>query len=108
MIKFRLYSDNSKRLIDLLSLLVPEKTELEEIDSGVIIKLIYNNLDYSIRDIRIDDEGKIEIGRYRSVYPRDPEFTEKLVFISDLVDKYEDMSYTEVIDDLNNKINDKI
>lgn len=108
MIKFKLYSDNSKKLIDLLSLLVPEKTELEETDNGVIIKLIYNDLDYSVRNIKIDDENKIAIGRYRSIYPRDSEFTEKLIFISNLVDKYEDMDYTGVIDDLNNKINDKI
>lgn len=108
MIKFKLYSDNSKKLIDLLSLLVPEKTELEETDNGIIIKLIYNDLDYSVRNIKIDDENKIAIGRYRSIYPRDSEFTEKLIFISNLVDKYEDMDYTGVIDDLNNKINDKI
>lgn len=105
MIKFRLYSD--RKLTDLLSLLVPEKSEIEETDNGVIIKLIYNGLDYNIRNLVIKD-NKMEVMRYRNVYPKDPEFINKLIFISKLVDKYENMNYSDVINDLTNKINDKV
>lgn len=107
MIKFRLYSDG-RRLIDLLSLYVPEGTELKEVEDGdIIIKLIFNDMEYNVSSLNFID-GRLSISRYRCIYPKDPIFTEKMKFIFDLVSKYEGLTYTEVIDNLINRVDDKI
>lgn len=75
----------------------------------MIIKINYNGLDYGVRRIIVNDNNMIEVNSSNDkVIPSDNEFILKFRYITDLIDKYNGVSYSKFTKDIGEAVYDKV